>query len=138
MKIDKSKLEIAMARAELNRNTLSKKASLLCGGVFLMAQYDGGIKINTEINTSQLMNLQNRIVKTADKIASLRAKMDTLKDANVPTEEYKKLQNNIEKATTKLKQLKAQQEALKSSGNMFSDEWKLLSESTLMGEKFSE
>lgn len=28
MKIDKSKLEIAMARAELNRNTLAEKANM--------------------------------------------------------------------------------------------------------------
>ncbi|MDE6622734.1 MAG: hypothetical protein K2K74_20025, partial [Lachnospiraceae bacterium] len=72
--------------------------------------------------------LANRIVKTADKIASLRAKMDSLRDAKIPTQEYKKLQNDIEKATSKLKQLKLQQASLKSSGNMFSDDWKKVSE----------
>ena len=60
-----------------------------------MAQYDGSIRINTQINTrgasAQLMTLENRIVKTADKIASLRAKMDALKDAQIPTQEYQGL-----------------------------------------------
>lgn len=97
-----------------------------------MAQYDGSIRINTEINSknanAQLMSLGNRIVKTADKIASLRSKMDALKDAEVPTQEYAKLQNDISKATAKLEQLKAQQASLKSFGKMFSDDWKSLSE----------
>ncbi len=97
-----------------------------------MPQYDGSIRINTQINTqnasSQLMSLENRIVKTADKIAELRSKMDSLRNTKVPTEEYAKLQKDIEKAAQKIGQLKAQQESLKSSGNMFSDDWKKLSE----------
>lgn len=55
-----------------------------------MAQYDGSIRINTKIDSkeasSQLMTLENRIVKTADNISSLRSKMDSLKDAKIPTE----------------------------------------------------
>ena len=78
-----------------------------------MAQYDGSIRINTELNTqnasAQLMALENRIVKTADKIASLRTKMEALRDAKIPTQEYKKMENDVEKATEKLEQLKAQQ-----------------------------
>ena len=97
-----------------------------------MAQYDGSIRINTELNTqnasAQLMALENRIVKTADKIASLRTKMEALRDAKIPTQEYKKMENDVEKATEKLEQLKAQQASLKSSGNMFSDDWKKVSE----------
>ena len=59
-----------------------------------MAQYDGSIRINTELNTqnasAQLMALENRIVKTADKIASLRTKMEALRDAKIPRKNTKK------------------------------------------------
>ena len=65
-----------------------------------MAQYDGSVRINTEITTkkasAQLMTLENRIVKTADKVASLRSKMDSLKNAKIPTQEYKEIQKQIE------------------------------------------
>lgn len=71
-----------------------------------MAQYDGSIRINTQIDSKnasvQLMSLQNRIVKTADKIASLRSKMDSLKDVKTPTQEYKDLQKELSAAEKEL------------------------------------
>ena len=64
-----------------------------------MAQYDGSIRFNTKIETkeanAQLMALENRMVKTADKIASLRSKMDTLKDIKIPTQEYANLDKEL-------------------------------------------
>lgn len=70
-----------------------------------MAQYDGSIRINTQINIKQaqinLATLENRIVKTSDKIASLRSKMDSLKDAKIPTEQYKSLSEELEKLVQK-------------------------------------
>ena len=80
-----------------------------------MAQYDGSIRINTQINTKQaqvnLATLENRMVKTADKIASLRSKMDSLKDAKIPTTEYAALEkefNRLDKSIGNLvdKQIK--------------------------------
>lgn len=74
-----------------------------------MAQYDGSIRINTEINSknakAQLMTLENRIVKTADKIASLRSKMDSLKDAKIPTTEYAALNKEFDKLDTEIGKL---------------------------------
>lgn len=66
-----------------------------------MANYDGSILINTKINVKsaevQLSALENRMVKTADKIGALRAKMDALKDAQVPTQEYAALDRQLAK-----------------------------------------
>lgn len=67
-----------------------------------MAQYDGSIRINTKIDSkeasAQLMTLENRIVKTADKVASLRSKMDALKNTKIPTYEYSEMQKELAKA----------------------------------------
>ena len=55
-----------------------------------MAQYDGTIRINTNIRIKeaqiQLASLENSMKKTADKITELRSKMDALKDAKIPTQ----------------------------------------------------
>lgn len=87
---------------------------LFTGG--FMAQYDGSIRINTQINTKQaqvnLTTLENRIVKTSDKIASLQEKLKSLKADKAPTEEYAKFEsqlldtyNTIEKLEEKQKHL---------------------------------
>lgn len=85
-----------------------------------MADYDGSIRINTSINTkeasSQLMSLENRISKTADKIASLRSKMESLRNTKIPTEEYKEISSQIEKTTQKISELEARQEKFLETG----------------------
>ena len=95
-----------------------------------MAQYDGSIRINTQINTrnasAQLMSLENRITKTADKIASLRSKMDAIKNAQVPTNEYKEISSQIEKATQKLRQLTDKQEQMQREGKDNGTTWERL------------
>lgn len=71
-----------------------------------MAQYDGSVRINTEIETKkakiQLTSMENRIVKAADKVDSLRSKMDALKDVKTPTQEYKDLQKELSVAEKEL------------------------------------
>lgn len=85
-----------------------------------MAQYDGSVRINTKIDTkgasAQLMSLENRIVKTADKVASLRSKMDSLKNAKVPTQEYAEVQRQIEDTEKKINDLTARQEKFLATG----------------------
>lgn len=81
-----------------------------------MAQYDGSIRINTDIQTKsaqvQLAALENRMVKTSDKIASLRSKMDALKDAKIPTQECKDLQKELSSAEKELEKMVAQDSKL--------------------------
>ena len=80
--------------------------------------YDGSIRINTEIT-----------VKNAEKeLGRLRSRMREMKDAKIPTEPYVKLQKEAGQASLKLAKLKALQDSLKKSGNMFSGQWRDLSE----------
>lgn len=77
-----------------------------------MAQYDGSVRINTKIRVKeaevQLTTLENRMRKTADRITSLRSKMDALKDAKTPTKEYAKLQSQLDAAVKKFDELDEQ------------------------------
>lgn len=85
-----------------------------------MAQYDGSIRINIQIDSknasAQLMTLENRIVKTADKIASLRSKMDVLKDAKIPTQEYTAAQKEVDKYSAFLQKTKEKIDKLLETG----------------------
>ena len=89
-----------------------------------MAQYDGSIRINTKIDSkeasAQLMTLENRIVKTADKVTALRSKMDALKDVKTPTEEYSSLEKELAEANVKLQSFLDKQKELRDLG--FSEE----------------
>ena len=71
-----------------------------------MAQYDGSIRIITEISTEMakksLGTLSNMITLTAKEISSLRSKMDALKGQKFYTDDYKKLQSDLTEAEKKL------------------------------------
>lgn len=110
----------------------------VCGTFCLgddMAQYDGSIRINTEIQTRQakiqLATLENRIVKTADEIASLRSKMDALKDVQIPTQEYKNLQEYISSLTKEYNNLYANLNKMKSKGLKGTEEYQKIKEEFL-------
>lgn len=97
-----------------------------------MAQYDGSIRINTKITTkeasAQLMTLENRIVKTADKIASLRSKMDALKDSKIPTTEYREVSTQISRAELEFNKLLEKQERMQREGKDSGVAWERLNE----------
>ncbi len=97
-----------------------------------MKQYDGSIRINTEIELKkaqiQLSTLENRIVKTSDKIASLRSKMDALKDAKIPTQEYQEISTQIEKAEQKFNKLLEKQEQMQREGKDNGAAWQRLND----------
>lgn len=95
-----------------------------------MSRYDGSIRINTDIKTKeanvQLAALENRIQKTADKISSLRSKMDALKDVKIPTQEYKDIAAQIEKAEQKFNRLLEKQEQMQREGKDNGAAWQRL------------
>lgn len=92
-----------------------------------MAQYDGSIRINTKIDnkeaSAQLMALENRITKTADKISSLRSKMDALKDAKIPTQEYSEITAQIQKSEAEFNKLLEKQEQMQREGKDSGAAW---------------
>lgn len=97
-----------------------------------MARYDGSVRINTDVSTRnaqvQLAALENRIVKTADKISGLRSKMDALKDAKVPTQEYQEVSAQIEKAEQSLNGLLAKQEQMQREGKDHGVAWQRIND----------
>ena len=97
-----------------------------------MAKYDGSIRINTQIETknasAQLMSLENRIVKAADKMAALRSKMDALKNTKIPTDEYKEISKQIEKAESEFNKLLEKQEKMQQEGKDNGAAWDKLND----------
>lgn len=97
-----------------------------------MSEYDGSIRINTEIDTkkasSQLLTLQNRIIKAADKVSSLRSKMDSLRNAKIPTQEYQEISAQIEKAEQKFNRLLEKQEQMQREGKDNGTSWQRLND----------
>lgn len=97
-----------------------------------MAEYDGSIRIKTQIDSKnaavQLATLENRISKTADKIAGLRSKMDALKDAKIPTQEYQEISAQIEKAEHEFDKLLAKQEQMQNEGKDNGASWQRLND----------
>lgn len=89
-----------------------------------MPQYDGAIRIATKITTKDaeesLASLEWQIKKSAKYMDELRAKMDTLKDQKVPTQEYKDLEKELEAAYSALNSLVEKQKEYKGMG--FKDE----------------
>lgn len=74
-----------------------------------MPQMDGSIRIGTKIETKEaereLKGLESSITKTADKIASLRSKMDALENSKVPTKQYEILQQKLKAANDEVSYL---------------------------------
>lgn len=97
-----------------------------------MAQYDGSIRINTKISVKeaevQLTTLENRMKKTADRIVSLRSKMDALKDAKIPTQQYKEIESDIAKTETELQKLIEKQAQMQAEGKNSGAAWDVLNQ----------
>lgn len=92
-----------------------------------MSQYDCSIRINTQINVksaeAQLGALEVSITKSANKIADLRSKLDSLKTAQIPTQEYAEISAQIEKAKHSLDGLLEKQDRMQSEGKTRGTAW---------------
>lgn len=93
-------------------------------------QYDGSVRVITEIEAKEaereLKHLEGSILKTADKIASLRSKMDALKDVKIPTDEYKEISDQIQKAEIEFNRLLEKQEQMQRDGKDSGAAWERL------------
>ena len=73
-----------------------------------MAQYDGSIRINTQINTSNLNSQVMRINETLRRLEGeatrLRSRLRELETTQIPTEEYTNLSNQLGRAQNRLVQ----------------------------------
>ncbi len=81
--------------------------------------------------TSQLMTLENRIVKTTDIVASLYAKMDSLRETKIPTQEYKEIESDISKAERELNKLIEKQAQLEHEGKNSGSAWENINQKIL-------
>lgn len=97
-----------------------------------MAQYDGTIRISTQITTDRaresLSSLEYVIKGSAKEIEKLRQKMDALRDQRIPTSEYKDLQEELSEAERNLSELIAKQEEWENVGVTSGGAWDALNE----------
>lgn len=82
--------------------------------------------MDTKDATSQLMSLQNRINKTAQKIEALTRKQQELGATNVPTKEYAEIQAHLQRAEGQMDKLIAKQAKMQAMGNTKGSAWKSL------------
>lgn len=86
--------------------------------------YDGEIRIKTKIEnadmSSQLMQLENRMEKTARKAQQLEDAMREMASKKIPTDEYKKLTDQIEEAKKKVEEANEELNQMRELG--FKDE----------------
>lgn len=91
-----------------------------------MANYDMSIRVNTDIDTSQMKRLQIQIDKAAYKVETLAAKYEEVKNKRIPTEAYQEASKQIETAEGKLAKLVARQEEMIETGRNSGTAWESL------------
>lgn len=72
------------------------------------------------------MRLENSIKKSADKVASLRTEMDSLRNAKIPTQEYEEISKQIDNANSKFDKLLEKQMQMQSQGKTSGSTWEKL------------
>lgn len=92
-----------------------------------MAQYDGSIRINTEINTSNLnsqtMRVNESLRRLEGEATRLRDRLRELETTEVPTEEYADLSNQLARAQNRLDQLVQRQQRMQAEGRNSGAAW---------------
>ncbi len=92
-----------------------------------MADYDGSIRINTQIDTknasSQMLRLENQISKAAKKAADLTEKMRQMESQKIPTEEYKNITDALHRSTAEFDKLLQRQQEMIARGKTSGAAW---------------
>lgn len=92
-----------------------------------MAQYDGSIRINTEINTSNLNSQVMRVNETLRRLegeaSRLRDRLRELENTEIPTEEYADLSSQLVEAQNRLEQLVQRQQRMQAEGRNSGAAW---------------
>lgn len=97
-----------------------------------MSGYDTEIRVNTKIDTkqatSQLLSLENRMLKAADKAGHLNQKMREMENVKTPGEEYLNLEKELSAANKELQQLINKQNSLEDIGIKTGAAWNSINE----------
>lgn len=92
-----------------------------------MAQYDGSIRINTQINTSnlnsQVMRANETLRRLEGEASRLRDRLRELENTEIPTEEYADLSSQLVEAQNRLGQLVQRQQRMQAEGRNSGAAW---------------
>lgn len=97
-----------------------------------MAQYDGSIRINTEINTSNLSSQMMRVIESIRRLESqaerLRARLQELSTTQIPTQAYKDIESDIARANRELDKMLEKRAQMQNEGKDSGDSWERLNQ----------
>jgi len=97
-----------------------------------MAQYDGSIRINTEINTSNLSSQMMRVIESIRRLESqaerLRARLQELSTTQIPTQAYKDIESDIARANRELDKMIEKRAQMQNEGKDSGDSWERLNQ----------
>ena len=88
-----------------------------------MSNYDASIRVNTEIDNSNLLKLQVQIDKAVNKVSKLSSELSELKNKKIPTQEYEEISRSVEKAQLNLDRLIDRQDKMVSLGKTSGSAW---------------
>lgn len=97
-----------------------------------MAGYDGSIRINTEINTSNLSSQMMRVIESIRRLGSqaerLRARLQELSTTQIPTQAYKDIESDIARANRELDKMLEKRAQMQNEGKDSGDSWERLNQ----------
>lgn len=97
-----------------------------------MAQYDGSIRINTEINTSNLSSQMMRVIESIRHLESqaerFRARLQELSTTQIPTQAYKDIESDIARANRELDKMLEKRAQMQNEGKDSGDSWERLNQ----------
>lgn len=93
----------------------------------MSGRYDGSIRINTEIDTSnvssQVMRATESIRRLENEATRLRARLHELETTQIPTDEYNEISKKLGKARNRLEQLIERQQRMQTEGRNSGAAW---------------